>query len=78
MDKTIVVELREKRPHPFYGKLVRYTKKLYVHDEKNEAKTGDVVTVEETRPLSRKKRWRIVEIVRRPVGGPTSPSVSGS
>lgn len=78
MDKTIVVELRDKRPHPFYRKLVRYTKKLYAHDEKNEAKTGDIVNVEETRPLSRKKRWRLVGIVSRTVSGPEKLNVDGS
>ena len=63
MDKTIVVVLETRRPHPDYGKMVRHVKKLYVHDEKNEAKAGDVVCIEETRPLSRLKRWRLIEIL---------------
>ena len=63
MDKTIVVILETRRPHPLYGKMVRHMKKLYVHDEKNEAKAGDLVAVVETRPLSRLKRWRLVEIL---------------
>jgi small subunit ribosomal protein S17 len=63
MDKTIVVLLVTRRRHPKYGKMVKYMKKLYVHDEKNEAKVGDLVRVYETRPLSRMKRWRLVEIL---------------
>ena len=62
MDKTIVVVAESKRADPVYGKTVRHHKRLYVHDEKNEARTGDQVRVSETRPLSKKKRWRLVKI----------------
>ena len=62
MDKTIVVVAESKRPDPMYGKMVRHSKRLHVHDEKNEAKIGDQVRVVETRPLSKKKRWRLVKI----------------
>ncbi len=62
MDKTIVVMIEIKRAHPLYGKRVKKRSKIFVHDEKNEAKVGDIVRVEETRPLSLKKRWRLVGI----------------
>ena len=62
MNKTIVVVTESKRPDPMYGKMVRHTRRLHVHDENNEAKIGDQVRVEETRPLSKKKRWRLVKI----------------
>ena len=62
-DKTCVVEIMERKPHPVYGKMVNSTKKLHTHDENNEAGVGDVVTVMETRPLSKLKRWRLLEIV---------------
>lgn len=65
MDKTIVVRVEEHYQHPLYGKVMRRRKKFYAHDEKNEARCGDVVRIEETRPLSRLKRWRLLEIVRR-------------
>ena len=61
--KTIVVRIDRTRPHPLYGKTYRTSKKLYVHDEENQAGEGDVVRVMETRPLSATKRWRLVEIV---------------
>ncbi len=64
MDKTIVVKVERRLRHPLYGKELRLAKKLYAHDEKNEAKRGDHVRIAETRPLSRLKRWRLVEIVR--------------
>ena len=63
MDKTIVVEVLDATQHSTYGKIVRRTKKLKAHDEANEAGVGDVVRIAETRPLSKNKRWRIVEIV---------------
>jgi len=63
MDKTIVVLLETRYRHPKYGKMMRRLKKLYAHDEKNAAKAGNVVRVVETRPLSRLKRWRLVEIL---------------
>jgi small subunit ribosomal protein S17 len=65
MQKTIVVQVVRKRAHPFYGRVVSKAKKFYAHDEKNEARVGDVVRLEETRPLSKLKRWRLKEVVRR-------------
>ncbi len=65
MEKTVVVKVERRRRHPLYGKSVRRTSKLHAHDEANEAKAGDVVRLVETRPLSRTKRWRVVEIVER-------------
>ena len=62
-DKTITVRLETSRPHPVYGKTVRTSSKLHAHDERNEAAEGDLVRVVECRPLSRQKRWRLVEIV---------------
>jgi small subunit ribosomal protein S17 len=63
MDKTVVVAVDYRKPHPIYRKTVRQTNKFYAHDENNTCKIGDVVRIEETRPLSKLKRWRIVEIV---------------
>ena len=63
MDKTVVVAVDYLRPHPIYRKTVRMTNKFYAHDENNECKLGDVVRIEETRPLSKLKRWRVIEIV---------------
>lgn len=65
MDKTIVVKILTRVAHPRFGKIVKQIKKLYAHDEKNEAKTGDHVRVIETRPLSSLKRWRLIEIIKR-------------
>ena len=65
MDKTIVVAIEERVNHPLYNKVVKRTYKLKVHDENNECKVGDTVRVMETRPLSKDKRWRLVEIVER-------------
>jgi small subunit ribosomal protein S17 len=65
MQKTLVVEVRRKVRHPFYEKYVARRTRLYVHDENNEARIGDVVEVAQTRPLSAKKRWRLVRIVQR-------------
>ncbi|MBF8376876.1 30S ribosomal protein S17 [Alicyclobacillus mali] len=65
MDKTIVVAVEEHVMHPLYAKTVRRTKKFKAHDEHNEAKIGDIVRIMETRPLSKEKRWRLVEIVER-------------
>ena len=62
-DRTITVRVDTSRRHPVYGKTVRQSSKLHAHDEKNEAGVGDVVRVIETRPLSKQKRWRLVEIV---------------
>jgi len=63
MDKTIVVEIKARVRHPLYGKIMNQTSKLKAHDEKNECGVGDRVRVMETRPLSREKRWRLVEII---------------
>jgi len=65
MDKTVVVAVDYLKPHPLYRKIIRRTKKFHAHDEHNECKVGDTVRIEETRPLSRTKRWRVVEIVKR-------------
>ncbi len=65
MDKTIVVAIEEHVKHPLYGKVVKRTYKLKAHDENNECNIGDTVKVMETRPLSKDKRWRLVEIVER-------------
>ena len=64
-DKTITVLLEVSRPHPVYGKTVRRSSKLHAHDERNEARLGDLVRVTECRPLSRQKRWRLAEILER-------------
>ena len=63
MDKTIVVAIVDNVKHPLYGKIVKRTYKLKAHDEKNECNIGDKVKVMETRPLSKDKRWRLVEII---------------
>lgn len=65
MEKTIVVEIMMRKLHPLYKKYVTKSKTVKAHDEKNEARIGDTVRVEECRPLSRDKRWRLVEIVER-------------
>jgi small subunit ribosomal protein S17 len=65
MDKTIVVTVIDRVRHPLYGKTMQRSKKLYVHDEANDAKVGDRVRVQETRPLSKQKRWRLVEVLER-------------
>lgn len=63
MDKTVVVAIEDRIKHPLYGKIVKKTVKLKAHDEKNECGIGDTVKVMETRPLSKDKRWRLVEII---------------
>ena len=65
MDRSIVVAVVERVRHPKYNKFVKRTKKLYAHDETNDAREGDKVRVMETRPMSKTKRWRLVEIVER-------------
>jgi len=65
MNKTIVVQVVRKRAHPLYTRVISKAKKFYAHDERNEAHVGDVVRLEETRPLSKLKRWRLKEIVRK-------------
>ena len=67
MDKTITVEVSTYNTHPVYGKRMKYSKKYYVHDEDNTAKTGDIVRIAETRPLSRNKRFRLLNIVEKAV-----------
>ena len=68
MTKTIVVRVERRFPHPKFKKVITGYKKLYAHDEKAEAKIGDRVRIEETRPLSKLKRWRLVEVVERSSG----------
>ncbi|GAB6071836.1 30S ribosomal protein S17 [Venenivibrio stagnispumantis] len=63
MDKTVVVVVERKFPHPLYKKMVKKTKKFYAHDENNQAKVGDIVRIRESRPLSKLKRWVVVEII---------------
>ena len=65
MQKTIVIEVTRKFSHPLYTRVMSRDKRFYAHDEKKEAHVGDVVRIEETRPLSKLKRWRLLEIVRR-------------
>jgi small subunit ribosomal protein S17 len=65
MNKTVVVEVEDRVKHPLYGKVLRRTSKLKVHDEQNSCGTGDRVLIMETRPLSATKRWRVVEILER-------------
>ena len=68
MQKTIVVQVSRRVPHPLYKRIVTKHKKFYAHDEKGEAKVGDRVRIEETRPLSKTKRWRLVEVVAKSSG----------
>ena len=65
MEKTIVVAAKYKERHPIYGKFVTKTKEYHAHDEKNDCHPGDTVRIQETRPLSKTKRWRVVEIIER-------------
>lgn len=65
MDKTITVAVQWKEKHPIYGKYMSKTKKFHAHDENNECNEGDIVKIMETRPLSRSKRWRLVQIIER-------------
>jgi small subunit ribosomal protein S17 len=65
MQKTITVAVKWKEKHPIYGKFVNKTKKYHAHDEKNECNIGDFVRIMETRPMSKTKRWRLVEIIER-------------
>jgi small subunit ribosomal protein S17 len=66
MDKTVTVNVERQFRHPLYGKGVKRTKRYHAHDEKNEYQVGDVVRIAETRPLSKTKRWRVVELMERP------------
>ena len=63
-DKSVVVLVERRKPHPFYGKVVKHSKKFHVHDADNAAKVGDSVRIVECRPISRLKRWRLVEVVK--------------
>src|SRR5215813_13245443 len=74
MHKTIVVKVTRKKSHPFYGRVIARNKKFYAHDEKNEAHVGDVVRLEETRPLSKLKRWKLKDIVRKATLLPEAPT----
>ena len=65
MNKTIVVQTTTGVPHPKFGKIVKQIRRFYAHDEENKAKTGDTVRIMETRPLSKLKRWRLVEVLRK-------------
>jgi small subunit ribosomal protein S17 len=65
MHKTIVVQVTRKKAHPFYGRVIARNKKFYAHDESNQAHVGDLVRIEETRPLSKLKRWKLKDIVRK-------------
>jgi small subunit ribosomal protein S17 len=67
MEKTVVVSVERQMSHPLYGKQVKRQKKYHAHDEANEYRKGDLVVIEETRPLSKKKRWRVIELLERPV-----------
>jgi|SRR5215471_11536707 len=68
MAKTIIVRVERRFPHPKYKKVIRGYKKFYAHDEKSEAKVGDRVRITESRPLSKTKRWRLIEVVERSAG----------
>ena len=74
MQKTIVVQVTRKKSHPFYGRVIARNKKFYAHDEKNEAHVGDFVRLEETRPMSKLKRWRLKEILKRTALLPETPA----
>ena len=73
MHKTIVVQVTRKKSHPFYGRVIARHKKFYAHDEKNEAHVGDFVRIEETRPLSKLKRWQLKDIIRKAALLPEAP-----
>jgi len=66
MDKTVTVRVERQFSHPLYGKRVKRSKKYHAHDEKNEYRVGDTVRIAETRPMSKTKRWRVVELMSRP------------
>ena len=66
MDKTVVVSVERQLRHPLYGKRIKRRSRFYAHDETNEFRTGDIVVIEETRPLSKEKLWRVTRLVERP------------
>jgi small subunit ribosomal protein S17 len=74
MTKTIVVEVSRRVPHPLYKRIIGKRKKFYAHDEEGRAKTGDVVRIIECRPLSKLKRWRLADVIRKAVQVGTQPS----
>lgn len=76
MQKTVVVTVERQVTHPLYKRVVRRSKKFLAHDEKNECRVGDQVRIQETRPLSRRKRWRVVEVVRKAAEVAPVPEVS--
>ena len=78
MHKTIVVQVTRKKSHPFYGRVIARNKKFYAHDETNQAHVGDVVRIEETRPLSKLKRWKLKDIVRKAALLPEAPVEAAS
>jgi small subunit ribosomal protein S17 len=78
MHKTIVVQVTRKKSHPFYGRVIARHKKFYAHDEKNEAHVGDFVRIEETRPLSKLKRWKLKDIIRKAALLPEAPAEAAS
>jgi small subunit ribosomal protein S17 len=78
MKKTIVVQVTRKKSHALYGRVISTSKKFYAHDEKNEAHVGDVVRLEETRPLSKLKRWRLKQIVRKTAIVPEVAALTGT
>ena len=65
MDKTVVVQIEQRKMHPIYGKIVKRSSKLKAHDETNDVHEGDTVRIAETRPTSKSKRWRVIEVVER-------------
>ena len=68
MDKSAVVKVERKVRHPLYGKYVRRSTKYHIHDERNECRTGDTVSIRECRPISKTKSWTLVEVIERPAG----------
>jgi len=74
MHKTIVVQVTRKKAHPFYGRVIARNKKFYAHDESNQAHVGDLVRIEETRPLSKLKRWKLKDVVRKAALLPDAPA----
>jgi len=73
MDKTVVVAIETKKVHPLYKKAIKVTKKCKAHDENNDCKIGDTVRIIETRPLSREKRWRVIEVISKREAAATKP-----
>ncbi len=78
MQKTIVVEVKRQKSHPLYRRVISRSKKFYAHDEKNQAHVGDVVRIEETRPLSKLKRWKLKDIIRKAALVPETTEAAAS